>query len=206
MKEWERKDHQNKASLESKRTNMNFHSSIFSVCVTIIGYELSNTLSAVYLWLFWLQCTQPLSRLALYRVQAIMLMYGSGLDAGPSWEGYNLGQDVYGRWAASWRIWKLEAVNSCLCSLGDSDSVHGYLGGTSVSSREDKLYHLCLSSYSRDLLTVCVMPGSKLNSGRKMCKATITYCKSAENDEQSFIMADTVLEFTPAYLRVSLRS
>lgn len=50
-----------------------------------------------------------------------------------------------------------------------------------MSTREDKLYHLCLSSYSGDLLTSLVVPGSKLNSGRKMGKATITYCKSAEN-------------------------
>ena len=135
----------------------------------------------MYLWHSWLQPTQPLSRLALFRVQAIMHMCGSALEAIPSTEGCDLGQDVCSTWATSWRIWHLKVVSSIPNRLGASDSVHVYLGGASVSTREDKLYHLCLSSYSGDLLTSLVVPGSKLNSGRKMDKATITYCKSAEN-------------------------
>lgn len=49
----------------------------------------------MYLWHSWLQHTQPLSRLALFRVQAIMLICGSALEAIPSAEGCDLGQDVY---------------------------------------------------------------------------------------------------------------
>lgn len=105
----------------------------------------------------------------------------AALEAIPSAEGCNLGKDVYSTWATSGRIWELEVINNFPHRLGASDSVHAYLGSASVSTKEDKLYHLCLSSYSRDLLTSLVVPGSKLNSGRKMGKATITYCISAEN-------------------------
>lgn len=48
------------------------------------------------------------------------------------------------------------------------------------------------------------MPGSKLNSGRKMCKGTISHVVMVQRmNEQRHIMADILLESTSAFLCVS---